>query len=101
MVLIVAGWRDSAYIAAPVQTHGFGRAPRAIPVAAEGAHGRGFGHSHVAADPGAGIADHDILTFHLAGDRFDHAFDDPVELENACVALEVINDFLGAHARET
>src|SRR3954464_14517459 len=103
MVLIVAAWRDSADIAAPVQPYGCGRAPREIQVAAEGTHARGFGAGdrHVPADPGAGIADHDILTLHLAGDRFDHAFDDPRDLENACVTLEVINDFLGAHAQET
>src|SRR3954470_3599001 len=103
MALIVAAWRGSADIAAPVQPHEFGRPSLEIPVAAERTHARGFGAGdrHVLADPVAGIADHDVLTFHLAGDRLDHAFDDPRDLENACVTLDVINDFLGAHAEET
>src|SRR6185295_4357062 len=89
--------------AAPVEPHDLGRAAFEIPVAAEGAHARGLGarHRDVLADPVPAVADDDVLAFHLAGDRFDHALDDFWDLEDARIALDLVDDLLGADAKKT
>src|SRR5256885_5752776 len=87
---------------APVEPHQFGRAAGEIPVAAEGAHARGFGarDGHILANPITGVADDDVLALLLAGYRFHHAFDDLRNLENVRAVLDFVNDLLGAYPEE-
>src|SRR5215212_1550009 len=92
----------SAGIAAPVEPDQFGRAAGEIPVAAEGAHARGFGarDRHILPDPVARIADDDVLARLLAFDWFHHAFDDLRNLEDVRAVLDLVNDRFGAHAEK-
>src|ERR1043166_3949102 len=87
---------------APVEPDQFGRAAGEIPIATECARARGLGacDGDVLADPVAAVADDDVPVLVLTGDRLHHAFDDLRNLEDAGIALDLVDDLLGAHAEE-
>src|SRR5437764_7528598 len=88
--------------AAPVEPHQFGRAAGKIPVAAERTHARRFGarDGDVGADPIAAVAHDNVLPRLLPLDRLHYAFDDLGDLEDVRAVLDIVDDRLGANAKE-